>query len=381
MKPNHMKEKIARGEPAFGVSVMFPSPQVVEMLGYAGFDWVLIDCEHGAIGLATVELMAMAATLPASRRSRARAGIPRATFKGHGPRRHGRAGAARQYGRGRTRAVAAVKFGPGASAAWRRGRGPTAGGSGRACPTSRRPRTRNRSSASSSNTRRRSATSMRSSRSRASTCSSSAPRTCRSRWAFPAIRRRRRSPRRSRARSPPSSPLAARPACRPPPRPWRRRRQGLPLYLHAPAAAPRRGRRRVPQRQAIEAGESGHVRTHHAEEQSQGPRPQDRDPGRAAVRRAAAALQRRAGPGALGHPPAPRDRRAPSRPAVVGADPRLDQGGLAQAQAHQRHGRAGRVGADVPRRLRQAPLPAADRQFLRVGRRQGKGPSSPMRSP
>ena len=47
MKPNRMKEKMARGEPALGCTVMFPSPQVVEMLGYAGFDWVLIDCEHG----------------------------------------------------------------------------------------------------------------------------------------------------------------------------------------------------------------------------------------------------------------------------------------------------------------------------------------------
>ena len=47
MKPNRMKEKMARGEPALGCSVMFPSPQVVEMLGYAGFDWVLIDAEHG----------------------------------------------------------------------------------------------------------------------------------------------------------------------------------------------------------------------------------------------------------------------------------------------------------------------------------------------
>jgi 4-hydroxy-2-oxoheptanedioate aldolase len=61
MTPNRMKAKIARGEPALGCSVMFPSPQIVEMLGYAGFDWVLIDCEHGSIGLADVELMAMAA--------------------------------------------------------------------------------------------------------------------------------------------------------------------------------------------------------------------------------------------------------------------------------------------------------------------------------
>jgi 2-keto-3-deoxy-L-rhamnonate aldolase RhmA len=60
MKPNRMKEKIARGEAALGCSVMFPSPQIVEMLGIAGFDWVLIDCEHGSIGPADIELMAMA---------------------------------------------------------------------------------------------------------------------------------------------------------------------------------------------------------------------------------------------------------------------------------------------------------------------------------
>src|SRR5262249_8756116 len=60
MKANRMNGKIARGEPAPGCSVMFPSPQIVEMLGCAGFDWVLIDCEHGSIGANDVELMAMA---------------------------------------------------------------------------------------------------------------------------------------------------------------------------------------------------------------------------------------------------------------------------------------------------------------------------------
>jgi 2-keto-3-deoxy-L-rhamnonate aldolase RhmA len=61
MRPNVMKAKIARGEVALGCSLMFPSPQLVEMVGYAGFDWVLIDCEHGSIGPSDVELMAMAA--------------------------------------------------------------------------------------------------------------------------------------------------------------------------------------------------------------------------------------------------------------------------------------------------------------------------------
>jgi 4-hydroxy-2-oxoheptanedioate aldolase len=61
MKPNRMKEKLRAGAPAFGVSVMIPSPQLVEMLGAFGFDWVLLDCEHGTLTLESVELMAMAA--------------------------------------------------------------------------------------------------------------------------------------------------------------------------------------------------------------------------------------------------------------------------------------------------------------------------------
>jgi len=58
---NQMKEKLQQGKVVFGVSIMIPSVQIVEMIGKLGFDWVLIDCEHGAISLETVELMAMAA--------------------------------------------------------------------------------------------------------------------------------------------------------------------------------------------------------------------------------------------------------------------------------------------------------------------------------
>lgn len=61
MKRNRMKEKLKAGEPVFGMSVMIPSPQIVEMAGAAGFDWVLLDCEHGTLTLESVELMAMAA--------------------------------------------------------------------------------------------------------------------------------------------------------------------------------------------------------------------------------------------------------------------------------------------------------------------------------
>lgn len=61
MKRNMMKEKLHAGEPVFGVSVMIPSPQIVEMVAAAGFDWVLLDCEHGTLTIESVELMAMAA--------------------------------------------------------------------------------------------------------------------------------------------------------------------------------------------------------------------------------------------------------------------------------------------------------------------------------
>ncbi len=56
-----MKAQLLSNQPAFGVSVMIPSPQIVDMIGRLGFEWVLIDCEHGTISRESVELMVMAA--------------------------------------------------------------------------------------------------------------------------------------------------------------------------------------------------------------------------------------------------------------------------------------------------------------------------------
>jgi 4-hydroxy-2-oxoheptanedioate aldolase len=61
MLQNTIKEKLKRKEPAFGLSIMIPSPQLVEMAAKLGFDWVLIDCEHGTINPETVETLTMAA--------------------------------------------------------------------------------------------------------------------------------------------------------------------------------------------------------------------------------------------------------------------------------------------------------------------------------
>ncbi|HWQ73916.1 MAG TPA: aldolase/citrate lyase family protein [Syntrophomonas sp.] len=58
---NTMKERLLAGKAVLGVSIMIPSVQLVEMAGKLGYDWVLIDCEHGSISLETVECMVMAA--------------------------------------------------------------------------------------------------------------------------------------------------------------------------------------------------------------------------------------------------------------------------------------------------------------------------------
>jgi 4-hydroxy-2-oxoheptanedioate aldolase len=61
MRQNRLKAKLLSGQPAFGVSVMIPSPHIVEMVSRLGFEWVLLDCEHGAISRETLELLVMAA--------------------------------------------------------------------------------------------------------------------------------------------------------------------------------------------------------------------------------------------------------------------------------------------------------------------------------
>lgn len=39
MRENTLKQRLYAGKAAFGIMCTFPSPPVVEMLGYLGFDW------------------------------------------------------------------------------------------------------------------------------------------------------------------------------------------------------------------------------------------------------------------------------------------------------------------------------------------------------
>src|SRR5919201_4489344 len=63
MRENTLKQKLYAGQAAFGVMCTFPSPPVVEMLGHLGFDWILLDNEHGSITVDTAEACITAAEL------------------------------------------------------------------------------------------------------------------------------------------------------------------------------------------------------------------------------------------------------------------------------------------------------------------------------
>ena len=61
MRPNLVRQKLNAGEVVIGCFVGFPSPEVVELCGHSGYDFVLIDAEHGAITPASAYHMVLAA--------------------------------------------------------------------------------------------------------------------------------------------------------------------------------------------------------------------------------------------------------------------------------------------------------------------------------
>lgn len=61
MRKNVIKEKIKAGQPVLGTFINFYSPAAVEICGYAGVDFVIVDAEHGAMGPQACEEMVRAA--------------------------------------------------------------------------------------------------------------------------------------------------------------------------------------------------------------------------------------------------------------------------------------------------------------------------------
>src|SRR2546426_5545429 len=57
MTPNHVKQRLAAGKACFGSLLNFGDPLVAELMASVGFDWLLVDTEHGPIDLATLATM------------------------------------------------------------------------------------------------------------------------------------------------------------------------------------------------------------------------------------------------------------------------------------------------------------------------------------
>jgi 2-keto-3-deoxy-L-rhamnonate aldolase RhmA len=61
LKENRLRVKLAQGQQVYGLFCSIPSPIVVEMIGCAGYDFVIIDTEHVLVNPETIENMIRAA--------------------------------------------------------------------------------------------------------------------------------------------------------------------------------------------------------------------------------------------------------------------------------------------------------------------------------
>ncbi len=61
MKKNYLKEALASGKIVFGPFLKLTDPAIVEIIGFAGFNFVIIDQEHGPISIESSQNMIRAA--------------------------------------------------------------------------------------------------------------------------------------------------------------------------------------------------------------------------------------------------------------------------------------------------------------------------------
>ena len=60
---NTLKQKLAAGKPVVGMWASLPSPAIVEAVSLAGYDFVIIDSEHGQLNLETTVAMMRACAI------------------------------------------------------------------------------------------------------------------------------------------------------------------------------------------------------------------------------------------------------------------------------------------------------------------------------
>src|SRR5438105_14137334 len=61
VQPNAVLDKLRRGEATLGSFVGLGSPNVVELLGHSGLDWLILETEHNGLDAAEVEHLLRAA--------------------------------------------------------------------------------------------------------------------------------------------------------------------------------------------------------------------------------------------------------------------------------------------------------------------------------
>ncbi|MDQ3044050.1 MAG: aldolase/citrate lyase family protein [Chloroflexota bacterium] len=57
MRTNHVKRRLASGEPSVGTWLSLPSPEAAEYVSALGFDWLVVDSEHNAVDIRTLAQM------------------------------------------------------------------------------------------------------------------------------------------------------------------------------------------------------------------------------------------------------------------------------------------------------------------------------------
>src|SRR5665647_2653891 len=60
LSKNKAKERLQRGEIVLGCMALIPDPAIAEILGMAGFDYLMMDAEHGAYDARRMENMVRA---------------------------------------------------------------------------------------------------------------------------------------------------------------------------------------------------------------------------------------------------------------------------------------------------------------------------------
>jgi len=77
VRPNLSKQRVRAGQPAFGTMCNAASPLVAEFLGHSGYDFVVVDLQHGENNLDNVSTMMQAlSSTPATPVVRVPANVP-----------------------------------------------------------------------------------------------------------------------------------------------------------------------------------------------------------------------------------------------------------------------------------------------------------------